>query len=132
VRGLLAIAQAPAATGTTAVSTKVEMQWLGQAGARIVSPGDQLIVVDPWIKGGPKAPATYKADLVLIPIAGNFTMDPEAVAFALNTWTKPKMVIPMHYNSNPLMPGTLAEFQAAMKGSSVKIFPMTEGQTLSF
>jgi hypothetical protein len=31
-----------------------------------------------------------------------------------------------------LTPGTLAEFQAAMKGSSVKIFPMTEGQTLSF
>jgi len=46
--------------------------------------------------------------------------------------TKVEMVIPMHYNSNPLMPGPLAEFQAAMRGSSVKIFPMTEGQTLSF
>ena len=263
----LAIAQTAAPTTTTAAASKVEMQWLGQAGFRIVSPGGKLIVVDPWIKGGPKAPANYKADLaalgkidillvthahvdhlgdapalailnktklygpadmvtplitlgmipadlghrfnktgnvkpapgikvtavkaehsslivwnnpltskneshpageamgyiielengfkiwhmgdtglfgdmqfiaehykpdlVLIPIGGNFTMDPEDAAFALNTWIKPKMVIPMHYNSNPLTAGTLAEFQAAMKGSSVKIIPMTEGQTLS-
>lgn len=267
--GSLAVAQTPAPAATTAAAgAKVEMQWLGQAGFRIVTPGGKLLVVDPWIKGGPKAPANYKADLaalgkidillvthahvdhlgdapalailnktklygpadmvtplitlgmipaelghrfnktgnvkpapgikvtavkaehsslivwnnpltnkneshpageamgyiielengfkiwhmgdtglfgdmqfigehykpdlVLIPIGGNFTMDPEDAAFALNTWIKPKMVIPMHYNSNPLTPGTLAEFQAAMKGSSIKIFPMTEGQTLSF
>lgn len=74
----------------------------------------------------------YKPDLVLIPIGGNFTMDPEDAAFALNTWIKPKMVMPIHYNSNPLTAGTLAGFQAAMKGSSIKIVPMTEGQTLSF
>ena len=74
----------------------------------------------------------YKPDLVLIPIGGNFTMDPEDAAFALNTWIKPKMVIPMHYNSNPLTQGTLAGFQAAMKDSAIKIIPMTEGQTLSF
>ena len=74
----------------------------------------------------------YKPDLVLIPIGGNFTMDPEDAAFALKTWVKPKMAIPMHYNSNPLTKGTLAEFQAAMKGSSIKVIPMTEGQTVSF
>lgn len=74
----------------------------------------------------------YKPDVVLAPIGGNFTMGPEDAAFALNTWIKPKIVIPMHYNSNPLTPGTLAEFEAAMKGSSVKIVPMTEGQTVSF
>lgn len=74
----------------------------------------------------------YKPDLVLIPIGGNFTMAPEDAAFALRTWIKPKMVIPMHYNSNPLTKGTLAEFQAAMKGSSIKIIPMTEGETVQF
>ena len=42
------------------------------------------------------------------------------------------MVIPMHYNSNPMTKGTLAEFQEAMKGSKIKIVPMTEGQSLSF
>ena len=74
----------------------------------------------------------YKPDLVLIPIGGNFTMAPEDAAFALKNWVKPKMVIPMHYNSNPMAKGTLAEFQAAMKGSSIKIIPMTEGETVQF
>jgi L-ascorbate metabolism protein UlaG (beta-lactamase superfamily) len=76
----------------------------------------------------------YKPDLVLVPIGGNFTMGPEDAAFALNTWIKPKNVIPMHYNSNPMAPGTLAEFQAAMKDSKlkIKITPMTEGQTVEF
>jgi len=57
-------------------------------------------------------------------------MAPDDAAFALRTWVKPKMVVPMHYNSNPLTKGTLIEFQDAMKGSSIKIIPMTEGQTV--
>jgi L-ascorbate metabolism protein UlaG (beta-lactamase superfamily) len=75
----------------------------------------------------------YKPDLVLMPIGGNFTMGPEDAAFAVKTWIKPKNVIPMHYNSNPLTPGTVAEFQAAMQGSTgTRIVPMTEGQKVEF
>ena len=74
----------------------------------------------------------YKPDLVLIPIGGNFTMDPDDAAYALRTWVKPKIAIPMHYNSNPLAKGTFAEFQAAMKGSPIKIIQVSEGQTISF
>ena len=74
----------------------------------------------------------YKPDLVLMPIGGNFTMDPNDAAFAARNWIQPKMVIPMHYNSNPLAKGTLAEFEEAMKGSSIRILPMTEGQTVAF
>lgn len=74
----------------------------------------------------------YKPDLVLMPIGGNFTMGPEDAAFAANTWIKPKNVIVMHYNSNPLATGTLAEFQATVEGSSVKVVPMVEGQSVEF
>ncbi len=74
----------------------------------------------------------YKPDVVLIPIGGNFTMDPNDAAYAIRTWINPKNVIPMHYNSNPLAKGTLAEFQAAMKGSAVRVVPMAEGETASF
>jgi len=74
----------------------------------------------------------YKPDLVLIPIGGNFTMDPEDAAYAMKNWIPAKQVIPMHYNSNPLTKGTLAEFEAAMKGSATQVVPMTEGQTLAF
>ena len=73
----------------------------------------------------------YKPDIVMVPIGGNFTMGPEDAAFVIKTWIKPKMVIPMHYGSNPLTPGTLAEFEAAMKGSNIKIVPFTEGQKQS-
>ena len=74
----------------------------------------------------------YKPDLVLMPIGGNFTMGPDDAAFAANSWIKPKNVIAMHYNSNPLATGTLAQFQAAMQGSAVKVVPMTEGQSVEF
>ena len=74
----------------------------------------------------------YRPDVVLAPIGGNFTMGPEDAAYGIRTWINPKSVIPIHYNSNPLAKGTLAEFQAAMKGSAVRVVPMTEGQTVEF
>ena len=74
----------------------------------------------------------YKPDLVMMPIGGNFTMGPEEAAFAARTWVKHAQVMPMHYNSNPMAPGTLAEFQSAMSGSGIKVVPMTEGQILAF
>lgn len=74
----------------------------------------------------------YKPDLVLAPIGGNFTMGPEDAAFGIREWIKPKMVMPMHYNSNPMAPGTLLEFQAAMKGSEIKVIGLTEGQSVEF
>ncbi|CAN1557259.1 metal-dependent hydrolase [Limnohabitans sp. B9-3] len=261
-------AQAQTAPVAPAANGKTEMLWLGQAGYRIKTPGGKIIVIDPWLTGGPKAPAPYKTDfaalgkidlllvthahvdhlgdapalaklnntvlygpadmvtplitlgvlpanlghrfnktghvkplpgikvtavaaehsslivwnnpatgkneshpageavgyiielengfkiwhmgdtglfgdmkfiserykpdLVLMPIGGNFTMDPEDAAYAARNWIQPKMVMPMHYNSNPLTKGTLAEFQDAMKGSPIKVVPMTEGQTIEF
>ncbi len=74
----------------------------------------------------------YKPDLVLIPIGGNFTMAPEDAAYAIRNWIKPKAVMPMHYNSNPLTPGTLAEFRAAMQGSDIRIVGLSEGQSIEF
>jgi L-ascorbate metabolism protein UlaG (beta-lactamase superfamily) len=74
----------------------------------------------------------YKPDVVLVPIGGNFTMDPDDAAYAMRNWIDAKNVIPIHYNSNPLAKGTLAEFQAAMQGSKARVVPMTEGQTVEF
>ena len=74
----------------------------------------------------------YKPDLVLAPIGGNFTTGPADVAYALKQWIPAKSVIPMHYNSNPIARGTLAQFQEAMKGNPVRVVPMAEGETVSF
>jgi len=74
----------------------------------------------------------YQPDLVLMPIGGNFTMDPLDAAFAARTWVKPKNVIPMHYGANPLTAGKPEDFVNAMKGGASKVTVMTEGQTVEF
>ena len=47
-------------------SGKTKMLWLGQASWRIETPGGKVIVIDPWITGGPKTPAPYKQDLAAL------------------------------------------------------------------
>ena len=74
----------------------------------------------------------YKPDLVLAPIGGNFTMNPEDAAWAMKNLINPKAVIAMHYNSNPIAKGTFAEFQSAMQGSPVRVVPIKEGETVQF
>ncbi len=74
----------------------------------------------------------YKPNLVLMPIGGNFTMDPQDAAWAVKNWLDVPAVMPIHYNSNPIAKGTLAEFQAAMKGSAVRIVAPGEGQAVEF
>jgi L-ascorbate metabolism protein UlaG (beta-lactamase superfamily) len=54
-------AHAQAQTASAATG-KTEMLWLGQAGFRIKTPGGKIIVIDPWLKGGPKTPANIKND----------------------------------------------------------------------
>ncbi|HEY2988247.1 MAG TPA: MBL fold metallo-hydrolase [Candidatus Binatia bacterium] len=39
----------------------------------------------------------FKPDLVLIPIGGNFTMDPADAAYAVTNLIKPRFVIPIHH-----------------------------------
>jgi L-ascorbate metabolism protein UlaG (beta-lactamase superfamily) len=52
------------ASSQTSVSKgKTQLEWLGQASFKLVSPEGKNIVIDPWITGGPKAPAVYKKDL---------------------------------------------------------------------
>jgi len=63
----------------------------------------------------------YKPDLLLIPIGGHFVMNPADAAFATKEWIKPKMVLPMHYGTNPFLRGTPAEFKAALGQTSIKV-----------
>lgn len=70
----------------------------------------------------------YRPDVVLIPIGGNFTMDPADAAFAIREWIKPKVVIPMHYGTNPLARGTLPEFEQALGPvPGLRLLPLKPG-----
>ncbi|MEH3086947.1 MAG: metal-dependent hydrolase [Xylophilus ampelinus] len=74
----------------------------------------------------------YKPDLVLMPIGGNFTMDPVDAAYATKEWLKPKFLIPMHYGANPLGKGTPQEFMQALGDTVTKVLPLKPGETAGF
>lgn len=74
----------------------------------------------------------YKPDLALVPIGGNFTMDPADAAWAVRELLKPKAVIPMHYGANPLARGTAKEFVDALAGAPVQVIVPKPGQALTF
>jgi L-ascorbate metabolism protein UlaG (beta-lactamase superfamily) len=75
----------------------------------------------------------YKPDLVLMPIGGGqFVMNPAAAAMAVREFIRPKTVIPMHYLTNPSLPGTPAEFIKALGDSPTKVMAINPGDMVEF
>ncbi len=74
----------------------------------------------------------YKPDLTLLPIGGQFTMDPAHAAHAVQQLLRVKMVIPMHYGTSPALTGTPEQFKKALGDSPVQIIVMTPGEARTF
>jgi L-ascorbate metabolism protein UlaG (beta-lactamase superfamily) len=75
----------------------------------------------------------YKPDLVLMPIGGGqFVMNPADAAMATREFIKPKTVIPMHYLTNPGLPGTPAEYIKALGNSPTKVMAINPGDSVEF
>jgi L-ascorbate metabolism protein UlaG (beta-lactamase superfamily) len=75
----------------------------------------------------------YKPDLVLMPIGGGqFVMNPADAAMVTREFIKPKTVIPMHYLTNPGLPGTPAEFIKALGNSATKVLAINPGEAVEF
>jgi L-ascorbate metabolism protein UlaG (beta-lactamase superfamily) len=96
-------------------------------GFRIYHAGDTAVFGDMRLIG-----ERHKPDLALLPIGGNFTMDPADAAWAVTELLRPKAVIPMHYGTNPLAKGTPAQFSAAMGGSPVRVIVARPGEAVRF
>ena len=67
----------------------------------------------------------YKPDIAMLPIGGHFTMDPLEAAYAVRM-LKPKIVIPMHYGTFPVLYGSPEEFKADVR----KLYPETRVEVL--
>jgi len=74
----------------------------------------------------------HKPDLALICIGGYFTMGPQAAALALTEHLKPKQVIPIHYETFPIIKGNPADMKKAMGSSSIKVLDVKPGDALKF
>ena len=70
-------------------------------------------------------------DVAMIPIGDNYTMGPEDAAVAVR-WLDPKIVIPMHYDTFPVIRQDVEAFQAKVESENPgkKVFPLKVGEIL--
>jgi L-ascorbate metabolism protein UlaG (beta-lactamase superfamily) len=74
----------------------------------------------------------YKPNLVLIPIGGNFTIDPALGAIAVRDFIKPQFVIPMHYGTFPILAGRPEDFVKEVGNAPMKIQVLQPGESAKF
>lgn len=75
----------------------------------------------------------YKPDLVLMPIGGGqFVMNPADAAMVTRDFIRPAAVIPMHYGTNPGLPGTPAAYIEALGPTTTRVLDVQPGQTVAF
>ncbi|MCX7913695.1 MAG: MBL fold metallo-hydrolase, partial [Thermodesulfovibrionales bacterium] len=74
-----------------------------------------------------------KVDIMMISIGDRFTMGPNRAAVATK-WISPKVVIPMHYATFPVLTGKYEEFEKELKKQGVKskVLKMNIGEAYKF
>jgi L-ascorbate metabolism protein UlaG (beta-lactamase superfamily) len=96
-----------------------------QNGVKIYHAGDTNVFGDMHI-----IHELYHPDIVMLPIGDVFTMGPREAAYACKL-LKPQVVIPMHFNTFPLLTGTPQELERRVKDLGIEIHAMQPGETLS-
>ena len=71
----------------------------------------------------------YSPEIAMLPIGDHFVMSPREATYACQL-LRPKMVIPMHYGTFPMLRGTPEEFRKQAGGLGIRILEMTPGQTV--
>jgi L-ascorbate metabolism protein UlaG (beta-lactamase superfamily) len=70
----------------------------------------------------------YRPTIGLIPIGDRFTMGPATAAYACNELLDLKTIVPMHWGTFPMLPGTPEAFKALVRRGSVLV--PTPGETI--
>ncbi len=75
----------------------------------------------------------YRPDVALLPIGGHFTMDHNEAAKAVEL-LKPKVAIPMHYGTFPVLYGDPEEFKRIVtsRGLPTKVVVLKPGERFEF
>ena len=98
------------------------------SGTSIYHAGDTQVFGDMKIIG-----ELYKPDYALLPISGYYTMGPEEAALATEL-LKPKVVVPMHYDTFPVIkqdPSRFAEL-VRQRAPEVKVVILKPGEKIEF
>jgi L-ascorbate metabolism protein UlaG (beta-lactamase superfamily) len=71
----------------------------------------------------------YAPEIAMLPIGDLFTMSPREAAYACNL-LKPKFVIPMHFDTFPVLTGRPPQLAKLLEGSGAQVVAMQHGETL--
>ncbi len=71
----------------------------------------------------------HRLDYLLIPIGGNFTMDPSDAALACS-WLKPRFAIPMHYDTFPRINQDPMQFADLCKTHGIDVMILKPGEEI--
>jgi len=71
----------------------------------------------------------HKPDLAFLPIGDNFTMGPEDAGIAAE-WVQAKLVVPIHYNTFPVIKQDPHQFVESLSGIQGKVLKVGEGLDL--
>ena len=104
-------------------STMPNGWWVDLGDARIYHAGDTALITDMQLLQG-------KVDIALLPIGDNFTMGPEDAARAVE-FIKPRVVIPMHYNTFDVIKQDPQEFKRLV-GGHAEVVVLNPGETYEF
>jgi L-ascorbate metabolism protein UlaG (beta-lactamase superfamily) len=94
-------------------------------GKRVYHAGDTALFSDLHLVG------RLGLDVALVPIGDNFTMGPEDALEALDL-LKPKLAVPMHYNTWPLIAQNPSAFARAASDRDHDVRALAPGETLDF
>ncbi len=72
-----------------------------------------------------------KIDIALLPIGGNFTMDPQDAAIAASM-INPKLAIPMHYKTWPIIDKEPEEFKKLTERKGIDVQIIKPGKEITF
>ena len=92
-------------------------------GKNVYHAGDTAVFMDMQLIG------RVGLDVAMIPIGDNFTMGPDDAVMALD-FLKPKLAVPMHYNTWPIIAQDAAAFAAQAAKSTHTVRVMKPGDTL--
>ena len=97
--------------------------WIDLGGKRLYHAGDTALTMEMQLLRG-------RVDVALLPIGDNFTMGPDDAARAVD-FIRPKHVVPVHYNTWPLIAQDPHEF-AKKVGRNAEVVVVEPGSSWEF
>ncbi len=71
----------------------------------------------------------YAPEIACLPIGDHFTMSPKEASYACSL-LRPKVIVPMHFGTFPLLSGTPGQLRSLVADMGVEVLDLKPGQTI--